>query len=156
MTPDERHALVMRLGVEHQHSSPSGKIGLCTCPVCPDLRAAAAAVEKLTAERDAALAEVARLRAEANREEAAQLQVLEQRDRAEEWADKLAFALGGEAIGEHSTMNNPWQNALDNPTVDAEVARLREAIAAHRADGSKIYYRDLSLWAVLNAEDGGS
>jgi len=35
------------------------------------------------------------------------------RDNAEEWADKLAYTIGGEDIGEHSSCNNPWANALD-------------------------------------------
>lgn len=39
--------------------------------------------------------------------------IIEERDRAEEWADRLAYAIGGAAIGEHSNLNNPWQNALD-------------------------------------------
>ena len=41
------------------------------------------------------------------------LETIDERDRAEEWADKLANAIGGDAIGEHSSANNPWQNALD-------------------------------------------
>ena len=38
--------------------------------------------------------------------------VLEDRDEAHDWADRLAYALAGDAIGEHSAMNNPWANAL--------------------------------------------
>lgn len=41
------------------------------------------------------------------------LEVIDERDNFEEWADKLAHAIGGDAIGEHSNKNNPWQNALD-------------------------------------------
>lgn len=38
---------------------------------------------------------------------------VEQREHAEEWADKLALAIASrEVIGEHSADNNPWQNAL--------------------------------------------
>lgn len=41
-------------------------------------------------------------------------QVIEERDTAEEWADKLAYAkLGIEQVGEHSNMNNPWTEALE-------------------------------------------
>lgn len=58
-TPNE---LADRLSIEHQHPSPSGKIGLCQCPRCPDLRAAAVLLRRqgeqldtLRAERDALL-----------------------------------------------------------------------------------------------------
>lgn len=46
-TPEERHDLADRLSVVHQHSSPSGKIGLCICPQCPDLRTAGAVIRRL-------------------------------------------------------------------------------------------------------------
>jgi len=42
--------------------------------------------------------------------------LLRERDTAEEWADKLAEAIGaffGEEIGEHSNLNNPWAVALE-------------------------------------------
>ena len=41
---------------------------------------------------------------------------MEERDNAEEWADKLAHAIGRhfvEEVGEHSSANNPWKNALE-------------------------------------------
>jgi len=42
-------------------------------------------------------------------------EALRERDEAEEWADRLAYALAPiEVIGEHSSGNNPWQNALDH------------------------------------------
>ena len=43
-------------------------------------------------------------------------QVLKERDDAEEWADRLAHGIGeaaGVKIGEHSSMNDPWRNALE-------------------------------------------
>jgi len=43
-TPEERRGLAKRLAVEHQHTTPSGKVGLCTCRACDDLRRAAAAL----------------------------------------------------------------------------------------------------------------
>lgn len=44
-----------------------------------------------------------------------------QRDNAEEWADKLAYAkFGVKQIGEHSSANNPWANAAE--LLEAEVA----------------------------------
>jgi len=42
--------------------------------------------------------------------------LIKERDRAEEWADKLASAIAdftGCDIGEHSNMNCPWEEALD-------------------------------------------
>lgn len=43
------------------------------------------------------------------------LEVIDQRDNAEEWLDKLCAEVGrmGADIGEHSSSNNPWANALD-------------------------------------------
>lgn len=43
-------------------------------------------------------------------------QLIDQRDRAEEWATNLAEAIGshlGVDVGEHSSANCPWANALD-------------------------------------------
>ena len=41
-------------------------------------------------------------------------QALEERDNFHEWADKLAYRLFDvEDIGEHSSMNNPWQKAVE-------------------------------------------
>ncbi|MFD2421638.1 hypothetical protein [Amycolatopsis pigmentata] len=41
------------------------------------------------------------------------LDVIDERDRAEEWADKLAAAIApADVLGEHSNANNPWANAL--------------------------------------------
>lgn len=40
---------------------------------------------------------------------------IDKRDKTEEWADNLAAILAeivGEKIGEHSSANNPWSNAL--------------------------------------------
>src|SRR5688572_21322360 len=43
-------------------------------------------------------------------------QALRERDEAQEWADRLAYAIAPQSvIGEHSSLNNPWQNALDVP-----------------------------------------
>lgn len=46
----------------------------------------------------------------------AMLEVIDERDRCHEWADKLAEAIAshtGFAIGEHSSANNPWSVALE-------------------------------------------
>ena len=46
--------------------------------------------------------------------EAEMLRLIDERDEAQEWADRLAAVAGGpEAIGEHSNANNPWANALE-------------------------------------------
>lgn len=43
-------------------------------------------------------------------------QALEERDSAEEWADKFAYTISaklGIDVGEHSNMNSPWVNAYE-------------------------------------------
>lgn len=46
--------------------------------------------------------------------ERALMEEMKNRDQAIEWADRLAYAVAPvEVIGEHSSMNNPWHNALD-------------------------------------------
>lgn len=90
------------------------------------------------------LRRVARPPGEAQRrEEEAHLRTIDQRDRAEEWADKLAYAVAPmEEIGEHSNVNNPWQNALD-------VLEAREA--APPAEGEAL--RQLLKWATSERAD---
>lgn len=57
---------------------------------------------------------VAALTRERDDERRAHERTIDQRDNAEEWADKLAYAIGTiEEIGEHSSSNNPWREALD-------------------------------------------
>lgn len=76
------------------------------------------------------LAHIAALKAQVAAEEKVVEQVIDERDQAQEWADKLAHAIGGDAIGEHSNMNNPWQNALDiAEAAEAEAAALRAKVA---------------------------
>jgi hypothetical protein len=44
------------------------------------------------------------------------LEIIEQRDRAEVYADELSTyveIITGEPVGEHSNLNNPWENALE-------------------------------------------
>ncbi len=53
-------------------------------------------------------------------------QLIRERDMAEAVADSLAYAVAPiEVIGEHSSMNCPWQNALELVTSDETVCRLR-------------------------------
>ena len=45
--------------------------------------------------------------------EEALARAIDERDAAIEWADRLAYAIAPVGvIGEHSNLNNPWQNAL--------------------------------------------
>lgn len=66
-------------------------------------------------------------------DDAALDQALAERDEAQEWADRLAYAIAPvEVIGEHTSLNNPWQNAWDMaaPTLhhDGNHARLPEGV----------------------------
>lgn len=63
-------------------------------------------------------------------------QVIEERDAYHDWADKLAYAIAPqEWIGEHSSANSPWENALEyahDPRAClpvAQVEALRKAAA---------------------------
>jgi hypothetical protein len=86
--------------------------------------------------------EIRRLRAElaTAHEQAARTdrqfdQVLRERDDLHDIADKLAYAVAPEEIiGEHSSMNDPWENALDLITPMAEVDKLRVQIATARSE----------------------
>lgn len=63
------------------------------------------------AEKDA---EIERLRACVDQQERDHLQTIDDRDRIHEIADRLAYSIAPmEVIGEHSSGNSPWHNALD-------------------------------------------
>lgn len=54
---------------------------------------------------------------------------LDERERLEALLDRFAAAVAPvEVIGEHSSGNDPWANALDMVTPAAEVDRLRQAV----------------------------
>lgn len=56
-------------------------------------------------------------------------QLINERDLLHDVADKLAYAVAPiEVIGEHSSENDPWENALDLITPAAEVERLAARI----------------------------
>ncbi len=69
-------------------------------------------------------------------------EVIGERDNCHDIADKLAYAVAPEeVIGEHSSHNCPWQNALDLITPMAEVDQLRQDVAEYEKalspDGAK-------------------
>jgi len=90
-------------------------------PAC-DRQQDEAAGTDMSAEDRAALAEDRATLAEIATED-----VLAERDHLHDIADQLSYALGGgiEAIGEHSSCNDPWQNALDDQG-QIEQARVQE------------------------------
>lgn len=63
-----------------------------------------------------------------------ELKLIQERDEAEEWADKLSLAIASRSeIGEHSNQNNPWQNAIDladsiHSQHAQELAKMREEL----------------------------
>lgn len=74
------------------------------------------------------------LKKENARLDASETQLIGERDRAEAVADSLAYAVGDiDVIGEHSSGNRPWMNALELITPHAEVQRLRDDLGALRA-----------------------
>lgn len=111
----------------------------CATAILPLLDTTAERVPALLADLGAKTIEIARLRAEHDRELG---DVIDERDRCEDWADKLSLAIAPiEVIGEHSSGNNPWANALDlvTPTtgLDKAIAEARTATwnaAAAEAD----------------------
>ena len=77
-------------------------------------------------ERDAAMERVVNLEARLAREENSHGLTIDQRDRASDAADALAYAIGTvEDIGEHSNLNDPWANALE--LLDSRLAQERAA-----------------------------
>ena len=79
------------------------------------------------------LAEVRRLRAANEQLDRALGETIDDRDQAHEILDKLAYAVAPvEVIGEHSSMNCPWNNALGLITPAGEVDKLRADRAARR------------------------
>lgn len=73
------------------------------------------------------------------------MQVLEERDRYHDYADELAMRIATmteSEIGEHSNMNNPWENALE----------LSEAFIANRQPSETRDERDALL---ASATDNG-
>ena len=96
----------------------------------------AQAYEDLIKAKDGALAEVERQRAEVAETDRALMQVIPECDERGDAADVLAEAIArltGVEIGEHSSANDPWRNALDAagpmlglPDMAVEAKQLRE------------------------------
>jgi hypothetical protein len=112
----------------------------------------------------ALLAEIRRLKAALAREERLHGDTIDDRDRASDMADKLAYAVAPEeVIGEHTADNSPWANALDLITPKAEVDKLRDRVAeleayAHGCDGEGCVIPHSSWCEVAKkaaAENGG-
>lgn len=75
------------------------------------------------AENERLRTELAQARKQATAETRAHGQTIDERDRALDIADKLAAVIAPEhVIGEHTGMNDPWQNALDHAAEKTYVA----------------------------------
>lgn len=86
-----------------------------------------ASVDQLRAELAEARTKLAIAERQARELDQALGDVIRERDFADDMADKLAYAVAPiEIIGEHSSGNCPWQNALDLITPAPEVDRLRK------------------------------
>lgn len=84
----------------------------------------------LLAEVDRLNALVKGLRSEAEREEQTTGNLIDERDNFHALLDRFAAAVAPiEVIGEHSSGNDPWLNALDMVTPAAEVDRLRAQVS---------------------------
>jgi hypothetical protein len=57
--------------------------------------------------------------------------LIKDRDRTERWADRLAYAIAPQSeIGEHSSANNPWANALEVVATRQQYAEERDRAQA--------------------------
>ncbi|MFE9372305.1 hypothetical protein ACFYM2_21395 [Streptomyces sp. NPDC006711] len=66
-------------------------------------------------------------------------QLIDERDHRGDVADKLAYAVAPEeVIGEHSSMNCPWENAYELITPMAEVDALRQEVARLRQENEDL------------------
>lgn len=75
--------------------------------------------------------EVRRLQAALAREERLHGDTIDDRARAQDAADRLAYAVAAEdVIGEHTADNSPWANALELITSKADVDKLRAELGA--------------------------
>lgn len=90
-----------------------------------DVPALLAEIDRLSAALEARNAE----------EERASLQTIDERDKAQDVADRLTEAIAeitGVDMGEHSNMNDPWQNALQAATEYADTGGVTVGLAVRR------------------------
>ena len=124
-------AIEARVAAYQQHRN----FGFACCSAHPVAEAAAALV-----------AEVRRLRARVEQLDRALGETIDDRDQMHEIADKLAYAVAPEeVIGEHSSMNDPWTNALELITPKIEVDKLRQQVAAVTAVHEKGEHNGLPI-----------
>ena len=86
--------------------------------------------------------------------------LITERDEAQEWADRLAYAIAPQdVIGEHSSHNDPWANALKLAEEHAAIRRaLRELVDLKDGPRDSAYYeRKDAAWQAARAAllDGG-
>ncbi|MFE4857291.1 hypothetical protein [Streptomyces sp. NPDC056670] len=66
-------------------------------------------------------------------------QLIDERDHLTDLLDRFAWAVAPEdVIGEHSSMNCPWQNAIDLVTPMAVVDQLREELTRLRKENDDL------------------
>ncbi len=76
---------------------------------------------------------------ERDRLDASETQLIGERDRFEEWADKLAYAIAHvEDIGEHSNLNKPWEEAYNLLTSDSEVREMKAQLETWKSLTQKL------------------
>lgn len=78
--------------------------------------------------------ELAEAKRENERNEMIIRSLIQERDRNEDWADRLANKISevtGEDIGEHSNLNNPWHEALE-ALDDVDIPKLRADLDSAR------------------------
>lgn len=101
ITPDRIEAWRRAGAVAGTHGSPSGNALLDAC------------------------SEIERLQRQLDQSEASALDVVDERDRCERKLDQFAYTIAPiEVIGEHSSGNDPWENALDMLSSAAQVEEL--------------------------------
>ncbi|MHA4819448.1 hypothetical protein ACXZ65_34425 [Streptomyces aculeolatus] len=101
----------------------------------------------------ALLAEIDRLTADNAELDQSLDKVMRERDDLHEVADKLAYAIAPiEVIGEHSSGNDPWENALDHVTSASAVERLRFLFGSARDRADKLAAQVAELETTLRTE----
>jgi hypothetical protein len=104
---------------ERQDDPNTGRVKLGT------VKADGAFIAHAREDVPALLAEVRRLRTKLDQPEASALDVVDERDRCERLLDRFAYTVAPvEVIGEHSSGNDPWENALDMLSSAAQVEEL--------------------------------